>query len=69
VAHARASAPDPDGRILTVVPIESIKHGHIELLKLGADAEVLGPPALRDRFADTARGLTATYLTDEGNPT
>jgi predicted DNA-binding transcriptional regulator YafY len=65
VARARASEPDADGRVLTVVPIESIKHGHIELLKLGADAEVIGPPALRERFADTARGLVATYLSDE----
>jgi predicted DNA-binding transcriptional regulator YafY len=62
VARARASEPDADGRVLTVVPIESIRHGHIELLKLGADAEILGPPELRERFADTARRLAATYL-------
>jgi predicted DNA-binding transcriptional regulator YafY len=62
VARARASEPDADGRVTTVVPIESIRHGHIELLKLGTDAEILGPPELRERFADTARGLAAIYL-------
>jgi predicted DNA-binding transcriptional regulator YafY len=67
VARASAGVPAADGRVLTVVPIESVRHGHIELLKLGADAEVLGPPELRACFADTARGLAATYLsTDTG---
>jgi predicted DNA-binding transcriptional regulator YafY len=62
VARANAGKPDADGWLHTVVPIESVKHGHIELLKLGADAEVLAPAELRDRFAETARGLAATYL-------
>jgi hypothetical protein len=44
-----------------VVPIESVKHGHIELLKLGADVEVLWPPELRERFAATARALADLY--------
>ncbi|HEV8569854.1 MAG TPA: nitroreductase/quinone reductase family protein [Actinoplanes sp.] len=62
VARASAGAPDATGWLTTVVPIESITHGHTELLKLGADAEVLEPEELRDRFAQTARGLAATYL-------
>jgi predicted DNA-binding transcriptional regulator YafY len=62
VARESAEPPGEDGRLVTTVPIESIKHGHIELLKLGADAEVLSPPELRDRLAETARGLAATYL-------
>ncbi|MET0417256.1 MAG: YafY family protein, partial [Actinoplanes sp.] len=62
VARASAGPPDADGWVVTTVPIESIRHGHIELLKLGADAEVLEPAELRDRFAETARGLAATYL-------
>jgi predicted DNA-binding transcriptional regulator YafY len=64
VARARAQEPDADGWLLTVVPIESVRHGHIELLKLGADADVLSPPELRACFAATARGLAATYLPD-----
>ena len=62
VARDRAGEPDDSGHVITEVPIESIRHGHIELLKLGADAEVLAPPELRDRFAETARGLAAHYL-------
>ncbi|MFI7598927.1 helix-turn-helix transcriptional regulator [Actinoplanes sp. NPDC049681] len=62
VARESASPPDENGWLTTVVPIESVRHGHIELLKLGADAEVLEPPELRECFAATARGLAATYL-------
>lgn len=64
VAVACAGEPDADGWLETTVPIESIRHGHVELLKLGADAEVLGPPELRDQFAATASGLAARYLVD-----
>lgn len=64
-ARAAAGPPDDAGWIRTVVPIESVKHGHVELLKLGAGVEILGPPELRSRFTETARGLAATYLTEE----
>jgi predicted DNA-binding transcriptional regulator YafY len=60
-ARAAAGAPDETGWLHTVVPIESVKHGHIELLKLGADVEVLAPPALRERFTATARALSLLY--------
>ena len=60
-ARADAGEPDESGWLVTRVPIESIKHGHIELLKLGADAEVLEPPELRERFAETALGLVGIY--------
>jgi predicted DNA-binding transcriptional regulator YafY len=62
-ARELAGPPDEDGWLTTTVPIESIKQGHIELLKLGDEAEVLAPGELRERFAGTARGLAATYLT------
>jgi len=65
LARANAGEPDATGWLLTTVPIESIKHGHLELLKLGADAEVLAPAELRDRFTATARGLASTYVRDE----
>jgi len=44
------------------VPIESIRHGHVELLRLGAKAEVLAPPELRERFTSTVRGMAELYL-------
>ncbi|MEU8814680.1 WYL domain-containing protein [Actinoplanes sp. NPDC048796] len=67
-ARAEAGPPDETGWLITRVPIESIKHGHIELLKLGADAEVLDPPELRARFTETTRGLLATYLPEATPP-
>lgn len=63
-ARAAAGAPDQTGWLVTEVPIESVRHGHIELLKLGADAEVLAPPELRERFTETAAGLAALYPKD-----
>ncbi|MEV1290263.1 WYL domain-containing protein [Micromonospora sp. NPDC049679] len=60
-ARAAAGAPDETGWLHTVVPIESIKHGHTELLKLGADVEVLAPPALRECFTATTRALSLIY--------
>ncbi|MGK5672870.1 helix-turn-helix transcriptional regulator [Micromonospora sp. URMC 106] len=60
-ARAAASAPDPAGWVRTTVPIESVKHGHVELLKLGAQVEVLAPAELRERFRATAHNLAALY--------
>lgn len=60
-ARAAAGEPDSDGWLVTEVPIESIRHGHTELLRLGADAEVLGPPELRERFIETVRRMNAHY--------
>ncbi|MEU5950420.1 WYL domain-containing protein [Micromonospora sp. NPDC047465] len=60
-ARAAASEPDPAGWVHTTVPIESVKHGHVELLKLGAQVEVLAPAELRDRLAATAHALAALY--------
>lgn len=60
-AHAAAGAPDADGWLLTTVPIESIRHGHVELLKLGAQVQVLAPAELRERLTDTAHALAALY--------
>ena len=62
VARESAGPPDAAGWLVTTVPIESLQHGHIELLKLGAEAEVLAPVELRERFAATARDLATTYL-------
>jgi predicted DNA-binding transcriptional regulator YafY len=64
-AREAAGPPDEAGWVNTVVPIESIKHGHTELLKLGADVEVLGPPELRERFAATSRALAAIYVEED----
>lgn len=60
-ARAAAGEPDEDGWVHTTVPIESVRHGHVELLKLGAEVEVLDPAELRDRFTATAHALAGLY--------
>ncbi|WP_091556414.1 helix-turn-helix transcriptional regulator [Micromonospora pattaloongensis] len=67
-ARAAAGPADEAGWLRTVVPIESIAHGHTELLKLGADVEVLAPAALRERFAATARDLGRLYAGGDKAP-
>lgn len=52
---------EPDGWTRAVLPIESLDHAHGFFLALGEDIEVLGPPQLRDRLAETARALAARY--------
>jgi predicted DNA-binding transcriptional regulator YafY len=56
-------APDADGWVRIVIPIEidSIDHAASEMLKLGVEAEVLEPPALRERMAEIAARLSALY--------
>jgi predicted DNA-binding transcriptional regulator YafY len=56
-----AEAPDGEGWTRLVIPIESIDHAAHELVKLGAEAEVLAPAALRERLGETARRLAALY--------
>ncbi|MFG2052466.1 helix-turn-helix transcriptional regulator [Micromonospora sp. NPDC048930] len=60
-ARAAAGEPDEHGWLETTVPIESVKHAHTELLKLGAEVEVLEPVELRERFTATARALARLY--------
>ena len=52
---------DPDGWLRATVPIESEQHACQQFLSLGADLEVLEPPSLRARLAETAAGLAALY--------
>lgn len=56
-----ASAPDDEGWIQATLPIESIEHALGELLRLGAEAEVLAPLELRERVAATVEALAARY--------
>ncbi|MFF5175746.1 helix-turn-helix transcriptional regulator [Micromonospora sp. NPDC000089] len=66
VAAARDSAGPPDGHgwVTAVVPIESLTHAHGDLLRLGAQVEVLAPARLRAMLAETAAGLAALYSPD-----
>ncbi|MFF1420730.1 helix-turn-helix transcriptional regulator [Streptomyces sp. NPDC058280] len=60
-AVAGTVAFEPDGWTRAVLPIESLDRAHGEFLALGADIEVIGPPELRARLAETTRVLAARY--------
>ena len=62
-AAARTAAADPlrPHWQRVVIPIESVEHATNQLLRLGADAEVLEPAALRARMATCARQLVRLY--------
>jgi predicted DNA-binding transcriptional regulator YafY len=63
VAAAKESAgpPDADGWVACSLPIESLDDGVREMLRLGAEAEVVGPPALRARVVATLAEIGARY--------
>lgn len=60
-AKERAGPSGEDGWVRTVIPIESPKHAHHEMLRLGAEVEVLAPEELRRRMAETAEALVGMY--------
>ncbi|MFF5537168.1 helix-turn-helix transcriptional regulator [Streptomyces cinerochromogenes] len=60
-AQASAGPPGPDGRVQVVIPVESVDHAVGMLLRLGAEAEVVAPTALRTRMAQTVAALADVY--------
>ncbi|MFD5879633.1 WYL domain-containing protein [Streptomyces yangpuensis] len=58
---ATATAAGADGWVEAVVPTESTAHACGELLRLGADVEVLAPAELRRAMADTVGALARSY--------
>lgn len=58
---AEADTRAGEGPADVTVPIESIEHAAVDFLRLGAEAEVLTPPALRYAMRDTAGRLAALY--------
>ncbi|MEV0702059.1 YafY family protein [Saccharopolyspora sp. NPDC050389] len=60
-ARRTAEAPDADGWTRVTVPIESVDQALPELLKLGAEAEILAPAELRERLTTTLDALNRIY--------
>lgn len=62
-ALAAVGTPDPElaGWTRAVLPIESHAHAQALFLGLGAEAEVLAPPSLRERIAATVAAMGARY--------
>jgi predicted DNA-binding transcriptional regulator YafY len=52
---------DSEGWLTVEVPIESIDYAHNQFLGIGAHLEVLDPPQLRARLAETATQLAEMY--------
>ena len=61
-AVAAGGTPVGEGWVEAEIPIESVGHAVAELLRMGTDVEVVGPPELRDRMVDTVRVLARRYL-------
>lgn len=53
--------PDETGRVRLPLPFEKLEYARAELLALGPDVEVLGPPELRDQMIAAAAALAALY--------
>ncbi|MDP1749628.1 MAG: YafY family protein [Reyranella sp.] len=60
-ARESAGPPEKDGWVRVTIPIESIDQAAVDLLRLGSDAEVLKPVALRRRLAKAAREIVRLY--------
>ncbi|MFC8983638.1 helix-turn-helix transcriptional regulator [Streptomyces sp. NPDC057131] len=60
-AGVAEDGPARDGRIRTVLRVESEEVAFGQLLALGPEVEVLAPATLRARFAEAARGLAELY--------
>ncbi len=61
VAREGAGEPDAAGWLTTTVPIESLRHGLTELLRLGAGVEVLEPVELREMMQASVHDLAEMY--------
>ena len=61
VARTEKRRRDGQGRLRLDIPIESVDQAARNLLRLGAEGEVLAPPALRARLAETAAAMAAFY--------
>jgi len=70
-ACRRSARVDParQGWSLVRIPIESAEHAASQLMRLGAEALVIGPTDLRERMASQARALATLYaqpVADQG---
>ena len=58
---------DAAGWRIAIVPIgKTVWHAAAELLRLGAEAQVLAPAELRDRMAELTQAMAARYGTAQG---
>lgn len=58
---ARRQPARPEGWIRAEIPVESFDQSARQLLRLGAEVEVMSPPALRKAVAEEARKVARLY--------
>ena len=57
-----ADGTEPDGWRTATMPVgKTVWHAANELLRLGAEAEVIEPQELRDKMAELAGAMAARY--------
>ncbi|WP_329403792.1 helix-turn-helix transcriptional regulator [Streptomyces melanogenes] len=61
VEGVRRGTVERDGWRRAVIPVESLEHAELQLLRLGPEVEVIAPPALRDRIAATIGSMARLY--------
>jgi len=62
VEHARLE-PDAEGWATLSIPIEEVGWASREMIRIGAEIEVLEPPDLRSRMAEETRKMAGFYAT------
>lgn len=67
-AVAEAGPPDADGWVEVELPVESEAVATGDLLRLGVEAEVLGPPGLRRAVTEAVTVLADRYANDRKFP-
>lgn len=60
-AEATVGAPDEEGWRRVAIPIESIAHATAQMLRLGPEAQVLRPAALRRALVERLGAIAALY--------
>lgn len=58
---AEAAAGAGEGWVVVTAPIESVEYAAVDFLRLGGEAEILAPAALRDAMRATAGRLAQLY--------
>jgi predicted DNA-binding transcriptional regulator YafY len=61
IASRSAGPPDDAGWVQVTIPVEPAEQAVPELLRLGADAEVLGPPTLREHMTSAVQAMARRY--------
>jgi len=64
-ADVDVTTVDATGWIRVTIPIESIPHAASQLLRLGPEAEVLKPAALRRELVERVAAIAALYRDDD----